>query len=165
MEIGQDEREHVLFLRQALGSAAVAKPAINLSALSTGFGDESQFLALARDFEDVGVSAYGGAAPLLVNKTFLGYAAQILATEAEHVGNVRLQIARLNIPTTPLDSKDVLPPPSGTQFMSNNAHGLSVTRTPGQVLYIVYGFVANVTQGGFFHNGVNGVINMSSGPP
>ena len=53
-----DEIKHVKFLRAALGSAAVKKPAINLDALGYGYSDMDSFLKLSRQFEDVGVSAY-----------------------------------------------------------------------------------------------------------
>jgi hypothetical protein len=97
------------------------------------------------------------------NSPFIGTAARILAAEAEHVGNIRLQVARLNIPTTALDGVDIIPPPSGQKFISvDAATGLSAIRTPGQVLYLAYGNAANATSGGFFPMGVNGTINMSS---
>jgi len=164
-EIANDERSHVTLIREALtsaGSQPIAQPAINLNALGIGFGSLAEFLTLARAFEDIGVTAYAGAAPLLSSKTILGYAAQILAAEAEHVSNIRLQVAQLGIPTTLLDGVDILPPPSGQNYFSLTNVGLAQTRTPGQVLYIAYGGLANVTAGGFFPNGVNGNINMSS---
>ncbi len=162
-EIAQDERNHVILLQGALGSAAVAKPNINLAALGFGFGSQDDFLKLARIFEDIGVTAYAGAAPLLSNAV-IGTAARILAVEAEHTSNIRLQVARLNIPTAPpLDGVDILPPPSNpNQFFSVNSSGLVNTRTTGQVLYLAYGMMANATSGGFFPTGVNGSINMSS---
>ena len=55
------EIDHVIYLRKALGSAAVKKPAIDLSALGYGFSSVTNWLKLARQFEDVGVSAYLGA--------------------------------------------------------------------------------------------------------
>jgi hypothetical protein len=167
-EIGQDERAHVKLLRDALSAAGVmpiAKPAINLSALGIGFANVVQFLTLARVFEDIGVSAYAGAAalPFVANSPYIGTAARILAAEAEHVGNIRLQAARLNIATTPLDGVDLVPPPSGQKFISVDATtGLAAVRTPGQVLYLAYGNSANATSGGFFPGGVNGTINTSS---
>ncbi len=170
-DIADDEVNHVMTLRTALSSGGitpVAKPAINLDALAAmgaSLANQQTFLVLARAFEDIGVSAYNGGANLLSGSPYLMTAARILAVEGEHTGNIRLEIARLGIPTAPLDGADVIPPPSGSNFFSTNkANGLSAFRTPGQVLYLAYGFQANVTAGGFFPSGVNGVLNMSSGP-
>ncbi|MGH9434362.1 MAG: ferritin-like domain-containing protein [Terriglobia bacterium] len=159
-EIAYDEQQHVLFLRSALNGMQIAKPAINLDALGIGFRDIRQFLTLARAFEDTGVSAYGGAAPLIADKTTLGYAAQIAETESLHSGNIRLQVAELNIRVTALDALDVLPPPAGTHFFTVNSQALAVIRTPSQVLAIVYGNSdPGTSSGGFFPDGVNGNIN------
>ena len=162
-EIALDEREHVSLLRSALGSSAIAKPAINLNALGFGFNNQNDFLKLARIFEDIGVTAYGGAAPLISSKAILGTAARILATEAEHVGNVRLQVAVLGVNTAPpLDHVDILPPPSGQRFFSVNNAALTTVRTPAQVLFLAFGGQANAKKGGFFPNGVNGYFVQSS---
>ncbi len=162
-QIGYDERQHVKLLLGLLGGAAIRKPAINLDALGIGFGNENEFLTLARIFEDIGVTAYAGAAPLL-SPAVLAYAARILAAEAEHVSNIRLQIARLNIKSPKLDTVDIIPPPSGTKFFSLDNNGLAETRTPGQVLYLAYG-AGNVTSGGFFPDGANGYFTRSSASP
>lgn len=45
-----DEQEHVLYLRAALGSGAVKKPAINLNALGFGFGNVAEFLKIEPNF-------------------------------------------------------------------------------------------------------------------
>jgi hypothetical protein len=164
-EIGTDERAHVALIRSTLtglGVTPIAKPAINLNALGSGFESQEAFIALARAFEDVGVSAYGGAAPLLSSKTLLGYAARILATEAEHTGNLRLHASLYQVTTKALDQFDILPPPVGKNFISVDSNGLTAVRTPGQVLSIVYGGNSNTTSGGFFPAGVNGTINVSS---
>lgn len=158
-EIAFDEQQHVLLLRAALGNLAIAKPAINLDALNTGFESLKQFLQLARAFEDVGVTAYGGAAPLLSSKEILATAARIALTEALHAGNVRLLVAENEVRTSALDNKDILPPPSGRKYFGVNHNGLTMVRTPGEVLAIVYGNSApGTTSGGFFPNGVNGTI-------
>jgi len=107
------------------------------------------------------VTAYGGAAPLISNKTILGYAARILATEAFHSGSIRDQIARLGITVTPVDGADHVPPPFGTQYFNTDSNAISEVRTPGQVLYLAYA-KTNATSGGFFPNGVNGNINTSA---
>lgn len=170
-DITDDEINHVLVLRGALaanGITPIAKPAINLDALASmgaSLANQQTFLVLSRAFEDVGVSAYNGGVNALSGSPYLMTAARILSVEGEHVGNIRLEVARFGIPISPLDGADVVPPPSGNNLMSTNkANGLSAFRTPGQVLYLVYGFMANVTAGGFFPNGVNGVINTSTGP-
>jgi len=167
MEIAADERTHVTFIQTAmlsLGGSPIAKPAINLNALGFGFATQNDFLALARIFEDIGVTAYGGAAPLISNKTVLGYAARILAAEAYHAGNIRLQIAENNVVTKALDGADHLPPPSGKLYFPLDANALTEVRTPGQVLLLAFGS-ANASSGGFFPGGVNGLFNTSAASP
>ena len=159
-ELALDERAHVAFLQNVLG-LPIAKPAINLDALGFGFGSQAEFLTLARIFEDIGVTAYGGAAPLIASKSYLAYAARILATEAEHAGAIRLLIAQQGIASPTLDGADVPPPPSGSQFFSLDSSAFTQTRTPGQVLYLAYG-APNATSGGFFPAGVNGNLVTSA---
>lgn len=169
-QIAADERAHVTLIRGALSAAnvtPVARPSIKLNALGIGFANEAEFVLLARVFEDIGVSAYGYAAGVstLATSPYIGTAARILATEAEHVGNIRLQVARLGLNSTPtkLDSVDTLPPPTGSDYISaDGGTGLTAVRSPGQVLFLAYGNMGNATAGGFFPNGVNGAINMSS---
>ncbi len=159
-EIGSDERAHVVLLRSFLGTLAIAKPNINLNALGLGFGSQNDYLTLARIFEDIGVSAYGGAAYLLSTPIVIQTAARILATESQHVGTLHTQIARLNIPSPVLDGADLVPPPTGTQtqYLSINiSNGLPAIRSVPQVLYLAYGGTG-LTQGGFFPLGINGAF-------
>jgi len=155
-EIAQDELLHVRFLRSALGSAAVPQPNIDLNALGVGFANDGEFLILSRAFEDTGVSAYAGAATLLTG-TNLQAAAQILATEAYHAGNIRFQVVENGITTTALDSLDV--PPDQSHFFPVDSNALAIKRSTSQVLAIVYANSATGTSmGGFFPNGLNGNI-------
>jgi hypothetical protein len=157
--IMRDEQAHVRLLQGALGGRAVSKPAINLAALGIGFNSQNEFLTLSRAFEDVGVSAYGGAAPLIRDGKTLGTAARILATEAEHVGVIRALIAQttgISVPS--LDSQDILPLGSTNgRLISADDNGLTAVRTPSQVLNLVY--AGDRFRGGFFPSGVNGAFN------
>ncbi len=169
LDIADDERNHVTILRSAIsgaGTMPIAKPPINLDALDpkgASLKNEATFLVLARIFEDIGVTAYAGGSTFLAGSPYLLTAARILAVEGMHASNIRLQIARLSIPTFALDAVDVPPPPSGTNFFATNlTTGLAAYRTPGQVLFLAYGQQANVTSGGFFPEGVNGNLHTSS---
>ena len=156
-EIAYDEQQHVLLLRSVLGAKAVAKPAINLEALGIGFDTFQQFLTLARAFEDTGVSAYGGAAPLFTDKDYLAAAVKIALTEAFHSSNLRLLIAENKVSVTALDKVDIVPPPSGKQYFPVDSQALTVVRDPSMVLSIVFGSSTHgTTKGGFFPQGVNG---------
>jgi hypothetical protein len=165
LELAADEKTHVTLLQNtitSLGGTPIAKPPINLVALGIGFNSMNEFLTLARAFEDIGVTAYGGAAPLITNKTVVGYAARILATEALHSGNIRAQIARLGISVTPLDGADHVPPPAGNMYFPTDSNAITEVRTPGQVLAIAFGGGTSLTSGGFFPAGVNGPLNTAS---
>ena len=159
-QIALDEQVHVNFLRAALGAAAVAKPAINLEALGVGFGNVNEFFTVARAFEDLGVSAYGGAAPLVRNPQILTAAAQIGLTEAQHAGVIRLLVSDLGLMPGMVDAVDVptLMSPNGRLFQVDG-EGRSTIRTASQVLAVAYGSARSGTRGGaFFPNGVNGRI-------
>jgi hypothetical protein len=157
-EIYNDEVLHVKYLRTALGGVAVAEPAIDLNALGIGFGSQAEFLTLARAFEDTGVSAYAGAATLLTGNN-LQAAAQILATEAYHAGNIRLNVVQQGITMTATDSLDVVP--DEMHFFTVDANALAIKRTPSQVLAIVYAnATAGTASGGFDPNGMNGNIKV-----
>ncbi|NTS66294.1 ferritin-like domain-containing protein [Sphingomonas sp. HHU CXW] len=212
-EIAADEQAHVAFLRTALGSAAVAMPNINISGDANGaftaaaraagvvgsngvfnpYASPTDFLLGAFIFEDVGVTAYKGAAPLLSNKTFLEAAAGILAVEAYHAAIVRTTLYSKGVqglidatekisaardmldgnPTEdqvrgigPKDDQGIAPSGSGSTLTANlsplNSNGLAFSRTPGQVLNIVYLNAGTATMGGFFPNGVTGNIRSTT---
>src|SRR5437660_4521418 len=164
-EIGANERAHVVLLRGALGSAAVAMPNIDLSALGFGFDNQNDFLRAARILEDIGVTAYSGAAHMLKTPDIMMAAHGLLGAEAEHAAAIRTHIARLKIATTAMDGVDLVPPPSGEarQVLSvEGSDGLIGTRTAGEVLYLAFGGKAGARQGGFFPTGLNGTIISST---
>lgn len=199
-EIANDERAHVEFLRSALGSAAVAQPALDISSNPNGafssaaraagligpgesfdpYANDENFLLGAFIFEDVGVTAFKGAAPLITNKTFLEAAAGILAVEAYHAAIIRTTLYRKGMQAPALidatekisDARDSLDGPEdrdqGVRMIGDasnivplDANGLAFSRTAGEVLNIVYLTRTAAGQGGFFPNGVNGSIRMS----
>lgn len=190
-EIAGDELAHVKFLRYALGSAAVSEPDIDLknsftaAARAAGliganqtfdpFASEQNFLLGAFIFEDVGVTAYKGAAPLIDNKTYLSAAAGILAVEAYHAGEIRNMLYRkgLSVSANAIsDARDSLDGSSdddqGIRYMGTanivpaDSNGIAFSRTTGAVLNVVYLTPDVARKGGFFPSGVNGTINTSS---
>lgn len=205
-EIAQDEINHVKFLRQVLGSATVAQPALDISGTNPNgafsnaaraaglvgagqafnpYASDEAFLLGAFIFEDVGVSAYKGASPLITNKTYLEAAAGILAAEAYHAGIVRTVLYSKGVATPSLrtsadaisnarDSLDgttdldqgISPTGTGNAAASNifpsDANGIAYSRTTQQVLNIVYlTAAASATSGGFFPAGLNGSLRST----
>lgn len=198
LEIAQDEIAHVRFLRAQLGAGTVAAPSIDVSAggaftaaaraaglvnATTTFdpyASDDNFLLGAFIFEDVGVTAYKGASPLISSKVFLEAAAGILAAEAYHAGLVRTLLYRRGVDVATVrpatvsisDARDSLDGGTdldqgvtGTAEVSNivptDSNGLVFSRTAAQVLNIVYLTRTAATAGGFFPTGTNGVIRSS----
>lgn len=190
-EIALDEANHVRFLRTVLGATrfgAVARPQIDLlnsfnalgGLLGIGnfdpFANETNFLLGAFIFEDVGVTAYKGASPLVTNKVYLEAAAGILGVEAYHAGTVRtllyqggsttqnlansisaLRASLDNLPAsaTPLDQGVTIG--GQASLVPADANSIAFSRSTDQVLNIVYGGV-NAASGLFYPNGLNGTI-------
>jgi rubrerythrin len=199
-EIAKDEKEHVSFLRGALGASAVSRPAISLNASFTAaaraagivsskqtfdpYSSETHFLFAAFLFEDVGVTAYKGAARLLANKTYLDAAAGILAVEAYHAGIIRTKLYDIAADNNekvfedirklsaardsldgPGDDDQGIQEGSRANIVPTDKNGLAYGRTTGRVLNIAYLNPGTVTKGGFFPHGVNGSINTSGPAP
>ncbi len=191
--IAVDELSHVRFIRAVLGSSAVAEPAINLTtsftnlAIAAGlivagqtfnpFADQISFLLGASIFEDVGVTAYAGAAGLLTNPNNVTAAAGILAVEAYHSGAIRTLLADIGAGQafTAISNlrgalsaaaggagtqaeQPILIPGNNYSFVANDSQGLAFRRTTTQVLNIVYGGGA-ASNYLFFPNKLNGTIS------
>ena len=183
-EIAKDEQDHVTFLRAVLSQALgqpIAQPAIDLvnsfnqigRALGYDsfdpFESEKKFLLGAFIFEDVGVTAYKSAARLISNKDYLEAAAGILAVEAYHAGNVRVNLfsfgeayraytrqlsdARQELSGAE-DDQPVVGPDGKANIVPADANGIVYSRTARQILNILYG-ARDASQGLFFPNGVN----------
>jgi rubrerythrin len=107
--LAEDERQHVEALTatiKQLGGKPVAEPKFDFAYSGTG-----GFLKLAQTFEDTGVSAYNGAAPMIESKEVLAAAGGIVQVEARHAAAIRLQNKAEPAPAafdTPLDEKQVL---------------------------------------------------------
>jgi len=189
-EVAQNELAHVRFYRRALGARAVSRPAIDLAAgfaaaaKAAGLGDNFDPFASEMNFylggmlmEDVGVTAYHGAAPLLASKANLDAAAGILAVEAYHMGMARSTLYRMgtqarNAANAISDARDTLDGPSDVDqgiavggranIVPSDADGKAFSRTPQQVLRIVYlTDRAGVSGGGIFPNGMNGTLRTT----
>ncbi|MCF2444880.1 ferritin-like domain-containing protein [Dyadobacter sp. CY345] len=99
MQIGIHERNHVKFLVNALGAAAVKKPTFDFTAKGAfpAFTDFATFVTLSKAFEDTGVRAYKGQAGNLISEPLLlQYALQIHSVEARHAAIARKILAKIS---------------------------------------------------------------------
>jgi len=184
-EVASDEQNHVKFLQTTLGSAAVAQPAIDLmnsfNALAQAaglgstfdpFASETNFLLGAFIFEDVGVTAYQGAAGLISSKTYLDKAVGIHNVEAYHAASIRTRIfqagttaqaasqaiaaTRAKLDGTNNDDVGVGVTNGAATIVDNDANAMTYARSTTQVLSIVYGGGSGM--GAFYPAGMNGTI-------
>ena len=127
-DIRNDEIAHREWFREVLTLKKVPKLAFDFSSID--FTTRSSVLNAAKNFEDLGVSAYNGAGQLLALSPFLNHAGKIVSVEARHAATIRNLLAFGSF----ADS-DVV-----------DANGLDVVRTPPQVMALAdkY-FVTKVT--------------------
>ncbi|WP_221089387.1 ferritin-like domain-containing protein [Deinococcus aquaedulcis] len=194
-EIASDELAHVRVIRKVLGVGAVSQPTLDLgpafaaagAAASGGaitgfnpFANDLFFLHGAFIFEDVGVSAYKGAARLLTDAGAGGNlenAAGILAVEAYHAGMIRTLLhQQRNTDVTPtlkvadvvqaisnlrdsvdgpLDLDQGIVEKGAANIVLADTNGIAYSRTPRQVGNIVF-LAPNAAKGGFFPEGLSG---------
>ena len=170
-----DEQAHVRFLRAVLGSAAVARPAIEFTnaftnlAIAAGlivagqtfnpFANDVSFLVGAYVFEDVGVTAYAGAARYLSNPNYVEAAGAIRSLLADLGGGAAANaISALRATLSgAVNDVGIIIPGDSFNFVPADSNALAFRRSPAQVLNIVYGNV-NTTPGLFFPNRTNGTI-------
>lgn len=189
-EVAENELAHVRFYRKTLGSNAVDRPAIDfdagfaavakaagLGADFDPFGNQMNFVLGGMLFEDVGVTAYAGAATVLKNKEFLAAAAGILAVEAYHMGMARSTLYRMGekawkAANAVSDARDKVDGPDDkdqgirvdgkANFVPSTPDAIAFTRTPQEVLRIVYlTDQSGVSKGGFYPNGMNGTLKST----
>ncbi|MXV21521.1 ferritin-like domain-containing protein [Deinococcus xianganensis] len=192
-DIAEDELAHVKFLHGALGKAAAPRPVIDLNgafraagqAASGGkidgfnpFANDLFFLHGAFIFEDVGVTAYNGAATLITNPAYLQAAAGILAVEAYHggairsmlfqqrqisaaaglyVGQVVQAISNLRGKVGGMKDQGLTDNAGRAIIAPADANAIAFPRSTREVLNIVY-LAPGAKKGGFYPNGLNGNI-------
>lgn len=205
-EIANDELAHVNFLRGALeeaGAPVADRPAMDLgpafqAAAGAAFPDLGAevtdafnpfsnglfFLHGAFIFEDVGVTAYSGAAPAITSKAYLAPAAGIQAVEAYHAGQIRTLLYAQRDVETPFGgapvsavvagisalrgtvggSKDagIVNEDGSANIIVSDENGIAYARTPREVANIVY-LGANAASGGFYPSGITVPAGLEEG--
>jgi hypothetical protein len=204
-ELAQTELQHVRAIRatiSALGGTPVAAPAINFTdafnsvAFQAGltafnpYSSDYAFLIGALTFEEIGVTAYTGAAKLISATAVLDAAAGIQAAEAYHAGAIRTILAgnaiasgsqsnltAYNSILQVLNKLDPAPHTTllnasattvasvtagSTTVVSADANAVGWARSTDQVLHLAYATAPGTftASGGFFPSGLNGTIKQ-----
>jgi hypothetical protein len=189
-EVAMNELAHVRFYRKVLGEYAVPRPEIDIAggfaaaAKAAGLGDnfdpfasEMNFLLGGMLMEDVGVTAYNGAASVLKSTANRQAASGILAVEAYHMGMARSWLYSMgqearDAANAISDARDGLDGPADVDqgievggkvnFVPADPDAKAFTRTPQQVLNIVYlTDKKGISAGGIFPKGMNGKIRTT----
>ena len=183
IQLANDEYAHVSFIRAVLGSAAIARPALDFTAYTgfamdagligptetfNPFASETNFLLGAYVLEDVCVTALAGAAGLLQSKTNLAYAAGLLGVESQQAGAIRGFLAQfgMDAATDLISQYRAALSGVGDEGTGDQSNPYNISngdllaqafrRTPGQILNIAYNTNKSVSAGGLFPAGVNG---------
>lgn len=174
---------------EALEGTPIPRPVIDLEAGFAGvargaglpdfdpFANEMNFFLGALLFEDVGVTVLKGSARYIRNDRVLESSAGLLGAEGYHVGALRAVLSKMGAPALErfgaisdlrdrLDGRQDLDQPlvlgGKVNISPSNENAIAYGRTPQHALNILYGSPgANIMQGGFFPEGVNGAIRAT----
>ncbi|KAH8597023.1 ferritin-like domain-containing protein [Bisporella sp. PMI_857] len=127
--IGKTEEAHVSLLLTAIATSG-AKPVAPCQ-YNFGFTDAAGMVATAAILEQVGVSAYLGAAPILTTPSILTVAGEILTVEARHQTFIRTASKIVAVPSpfdTPLGVRSVFSLAAG--FITSCPEGSNLAITP-----------------------------------
>ena len=134
-----DIRDHEVAHREFFKAAIVANgsTAPSLSTKypsSVNFADRASVLATAKAFEDLGVSAYNGAAKYLVSKTdLLTIAGKVVSVEARHASAIRDLLSP--------DTSNFANVSDLTTLGANEANGLDAKASPSVVLPMAQAYI------------------------
>ena len=130
-QIEAHEAIHRDLLKTVIGRdfPSLPLPALNFSFGTVDFTKRAAVLAAAQQFEDLGVSAYNGAAHFFRNAAYLVLAGQISSVEARHAAAVRDLLA------------------NGTFGDTADADALDQASPPAVVLAAVQSFITNPLDG------------------
>jgi len=118
-DIRDHEIAHREFFKAALAGGAI--PALEVDFSTIDFTKRDSVLGTAKAFEDLGVSAYNGAGPLITSADYLTLAGKIVSVEARHAAFIRDLIA----PGSFVGS-DVIDPTTGLEISKNPSMVLSI---------------------------------------
>lgn len=173
--VAQPRRAPRISLDHAFTAAAIAAGLVQPGEVFDAYANDRNFLFAAFLFEDVGVTAFKGAAPFITNKTYLDAAAGLLATEAYHGGIIRAtlfsegladertfdvaqKISNVRKAVSGADDDQGIGTAAEGNLVPTDEYGRAFGRSPAQILNIVYLSADAGTSGGFYPNGLNGEI-------
>ena len=124
MDIRDHEIIHREFFKAAIPAAnRIADLVPNFSSIN--FSDRASVLGTAKAFEDLGVSAYNGAGPLITDVTYLALAGKIVSVEARHAAAIR---DLLNPKSADFAGDDVVAPTTGLDAANKPAVVLPIAQ-------------------------------------
>lgn len=122
-DIRDHEQAHREFFRKALGTAAIQNLTPDFSRID--FTKRTSVLDTAKAFEDLGVSAYNGAAKLLTSDAYIEIAGKIVSVEARHAALIR----------------DLIQMGTFTEDAFVDADGFDFVRDPKDVLFLANAYI------------------------
>ncbi|KAL2152082.1 hypothetical protein VTH82DRAFT_5266 [Thermothelomyces myriococcoides] len=138
LKVGKTEQDHVVLLQSAIAQANVQP--VQPCTYNFGFTNAAGMVATAAVLENVGVSAYLGAAALLSDGSILTTAGSILTVEARHQTFIRAASGSVPVPQafdTPLSPRQVFS--LAAPFIESCPDGSNLILTPFPTLAMAEG--------------------------